>query len=782
MIQGRNLIMNNEWAVLLTEFLVNYWLHSSLFVGAALIALNLGWLNADRRGEIIAKLALFAGLLTSLIFVTDWRVIENNKTPLEISWQLSEKQIDESAAKVSAKAFENENNKSRHPDPKTASALEAPKLSKPNNAIEPSAILAKTESLMDWLKAVQWQFVLLSIWLVIALSIALFKLTKISQLYWLLENRQLVSDPKIIRIYSKLTQKLRVSSSVKLMESEKINSPIVFGQNEIILPVNFSGQFQSQQIEAALAHEIAHLKRKDSHWQRLFLVYSSLFFFQPLNKLLISRLYQIAEQRSDQLAGLWTGNSRALAEALAITAQNHFNASQNQWVPAMKSNKSQLLVRVEALLSTSSRSSSLMSVAFSSLITLFVLTVMPGCSISQVQAKSFLSGSDSRFDISNGKTRRMNMSHSGHGIKIKIKADLQDDLKFNDSDTAIIEFPEDSRLDITFEKNGDDDRRLLIKRKGAGQTEYHFYVDGDKKDYDQSGKQWFASVLPQIFRMTGLDATGRVARIKNKGGDSAVLDEVELIRSDFIQRVYQTELFKLSKLSNADAYRALELSENIQSDFELGGTLKAFVKTQNSSDKIWKKLFKVSQEIQSDFELAGFLKTTISHLPPQDDTQEYFFDAAESVQSDFEMRRLFSNFVTEKDVSEKLILKMLVAAENISSDFELASLLMETNQKAKMSDRIFDAYLKASKGISSDFEMARTFMSLLENKIEKTRLIELMDAAGDHISSDFELARFLIEVIDKQSIDAESKTALLGAADSIGSDFEQNRVFRRLNG
>lgn len=770
--------MNNEWMLLLTEFLVNYWLHSSLFVGSALIAFKLHWLNADRRGEIIAKLTLFAGVFTSILFVADWRVFENQQAPLEMNWQLKERQVNPGIPNDLVSYGTNKQNSKFKPEP----VAEVPGVAKSVNQVASSASQWSMDSLLTSIKDLQWQLILLSIWLVVSLSVLFFKLFRISQLYWLLENRQLVSDRKIIGIYSNLAQRLKVSSSVKLMESESISSPIVLGQNEIVLPIDFSKQYQSKQIEAALAHEIAHLKRKDSLWQRFFLMFNSLFFFQPLNKLLVQRLYQIAEQQSDQLASQWIGNSRALAEALAITAHNHFNSSQNQWVPAMKSNESQLLVRVEALLRKTPNSSSLLSVIFGTIISLLVLTVMPGLSISQAQAKSSKSDDSSQLNISNGKVRHMNMSHSQDGLKIKIKANLQGDIKFNDADTAIVEFPQASSLDITFEKDGDDDRQLLIERKEGGEVVYKYYVDGDKRDYDQSGKQWFASVLPQIFRMTGLDAKGRVARIQKKGGNSAVLDEVELIKSDFVQRVYMSELFRLSKLSATDAYRSLELSKNIQSDFEMAGVLKAFVKTQKSSDKNWKKLFEVSQDIQSDFELASFLKTTVSHLSSGGDAQGYFFEAAKSIQSDFEMRSLFSHFLTEKDVSETFMVKMLSAAKNISSDFELASLLMQANPKTKMNDEIFNAYLDTSKDISSDFEMSRTFISLLDNKMKKAQLIELIDTASDHISSDFELARFLISVIDKQSIDKESKAALLGAADRLSSDFEQNRVLRRIKG
>ena len=772
--------MNSAWSLLLSEFLLNYWLHSSLFVGVALLAFKLRWISADSQGETIAKTALFAGAFTSLLFVADWRVLDSELMPMEMAMQLTVTQenggsntnianhtITKESQLIKPTPVNVVNRLTNLRDDKVIN--EKAGVSQQHSGKQPQLI---SDYLITLINNLQWQIIILTLWLTIMLFVLCFKLVRISQLYWLLNSRKPVLDKNIIQIYSSLAQGLNLSCSVKLFESEFINSPIVFGQNEIVLPVGFSQSYQTDQIEAALAHEMAHLKRKDSIWQRVFVIFNSVFFFQPLNSLLVHRLYLIAEQQSDQLASLWTGNSRALAEALAITAYNHFNSSQSQWVPSMKSNKSHLLVRVEALLNNSQKPSSLYSVVLGTLLSIFVLTVMPGCSINQLQAKSFESG----------KVKHMSMTHSQNGTKIIIKAKLAGKIEFNDAETEIVKFPQDSYMDITFEKDGEDVKRLLIERKTDDEISYSYYVDGDKEDFAQNAKRWFASVLPQIFRVTGMDAEARVARIQKKGGDSAVLDEVQLIKGDFVQGLYMRHLYELTQLSDSDAYRSLELSQNLQSDFEQARVLKSFIKTQKLSNNHWQKLFKVSLNIQSDFELANLLKVSVSHLPSRGGAHQYFFDAAESIQSDFEMGGLFSYLLTEKQVSEQFIVRMLSADKNIHSDFELARLLIQANQKAKFNDDIFDAYLEVSENISSDFEMSRTFISLLDTEMDKAKLIKLMELASDDISSDFELARFLISLVEKQILDGELRAALLSATDNIGSSFERNRVVQRLKG
>ena len=162
-----------------------------------------------------------------------------------------------------------------------------------------------------------------------------------------------MTDKALQSILHRLTKRLSIRKPIILSEVDTIQSPIVFGEQEIVLPNGFALQYDDEQVEAALAHELGHILRKDSLWRKTIIFYNSLFYFQPLNQVLFTKINQIAEQRSDQFAEESTGNSRELAEALLITAKNNLTSSQNQWVPAMKSNKSQLLTRVEALLSSS---------------------------------------------------------------------------------------------------------------------------------------------------------------------------------------------------------------------------------------------------------------------------------------------------------------------------------------------------------------------------------------------------------------------------------------------
>jgi beta-lactamase regulating signal transducer with metallopeptidase domain len=85
----------------------------------------------------------------------------------------------------------------------------------------------------------------------------------------------------------------------------------------IWLPLTLLTRLPSDQIEALLAHELAHIARLDWLWNALQCGVESLLFFHPGVWWLSRRVRQEREHACDDLAVLACGNAIALAEALA---------------------------------------------------------------------------------------------------------------------------------------------------------------------------------------------------------------------------------------------------------------------------------------------------------------------------------------------------------------------------------------------------------------------------------------------------------------------------------
>jgi bla regulator protein blaR1 len=104
----------------------------------------------------------------------------------------------------------------------------------------------------------------------------------------------------------------------RLKESEALSVPVTTGVLHpiILLPAGWS-RWPSARLEAVLAHEIAHVARRDAFTQFLSLVHRAFFWFSPLGWWLVRQLTELSEQASDE-AVLAAGADRTLYAATLL--------------------------------------------------------------------------------------------------------------------------------------------------------------------------------------------------------------------------------------------------------------------------------------------------------------------------------------------------------------------------------------------------------------------------------------------------------------------------------
>ncbi|HUK89817.1 MAG TPA: M56 family metallopeptidase [Blastocatellia bacterium] len=100
-------------------------------------------------------------------------------------------------------------------------------------------------------------------------------------------------------------------------ESSWISVPVTIGvvSPVILLPMCWP-EWESEKLEAVLAHELSHIHRRDGLTQLLSAVHRSIFWFSPLSWWLHRRLLELAEEASDDSALLVTRNPTYYAEVL----------------------------------------------------------------------------------------------------------------------------------------------------------------------------------------------------------------------------------------------------------------------------------------------------------------------------------------------------------------------------------------------------------------------------------------------------------------------------------
>ncbi|HUP02076.1 MAG TPA: M56 family metallopeptidase, partial [Gemmatimonadota bacterium] len=92
------------------------------------------------------------------------------------------------------------------------------------------------------------------------------------------------------------------------------------GRSEICLPKRFLTDLDREQQRTALAHELAHLVRRDPLWELFAGVVQALFFFQPFHRIARLELRSASENLCDDWAVRQTGSPLGLARCLTDVA------------------------------------------------------------------------------------------------------------------------------------------------------------------------------------------------------------------------------------------------------------------------------------------------------------------------------------------------------------------------------------------------------------------------------------------------------------------------------
>src|SRR5690242_6200278 len=278
--------MSTPLASTLLAWLLTYLIHSTVLLGVA-------WLVTRRRrldpaaSDLLWKVALVAALVTGTI-----------QSRLELS---------------------------------TPAAMTLPAASLPPSVREPAIVPAKdspvgttsTTSRTSTTSSGGPSITLLTVllWASIALGSSLYYVARRLILIGRLADRRPVSDGPLAATLSELKRTTGFRRRVRLTMARTISSPVALGISEICVPELALSELGLEQQRSMLAHELAHLARRDSLWLAGASLLERFFFFQPLNRLARRELETTAEYLSDEWAMRKTGSAVSLAKCLATVAE-----------------------------------------------------------------------------------------------------------------------------------------------------------------------------------------------------------------------------------------------------------------------------------------------------------------------------------------------------------------------------------------------------------------------------------------------------------------------------
>lgn len=173
-------------------------------------------------------------------------------------------------------------------------------------------------------------------------------LTGFLSLAWLSRRGVCVAPEIWLTRLDNLRAKVRVSRTVRLLESSLVEAPILMGHFRplILVPIGLLTNLPSAQVESILLHELAHIRRHDYLLNALQNVVDGLLFYNPALWWISHVVRSEREKCCEDVVVAVSGNAHEYARALAALEETRWSGRE----PAVAAQGGSLMKRIRRLL------------------------------------------------------------------------------------------------------------------------------------------------------------------------------------------------------------------------------------------------------------------------------------------------------------------------------------------------------------------------------------------------------------------------------------------------
>ncbi|MEO7062504.1 MAG: M56 family metallopeptidase, partial [Dokdonella sp.] len=292
--------------------------------------------------ELLWRTALFGGMLTASVqTVLDM--------PTAVRFALPATSISSAAVQTPNASQPAHTVRPEANAPEVNAVAIAPRVAatKPVQISAPPARDLSVAARSRWLPS--WQLVLIAGWL----AGALLMLARFAVAWWRLErvlgHAKPLHQAAITTDVAALAIQARIAAP-RVAVLEDLMSPIAARGGRIVLPGWALDLLDREQVRAMLAHETAHVARRDPVWKLATAFWCATLWFLPLAAVARRRLDEVAELACDAWAANHLGDGRSLAECLAECAEQRVRGFDAKLAPAMAHRDSPLLQRIDQLI------------------------------------------------------------------------------------------------------------------------------------------------------------------------------------------------------------------------------------------------------------------------------------------------------------------------------------------------------------------------------------------------------------------------------------------------
>ena len=751
-----------DFASPLLGFVFTLLLHSTVLLGLAWAAERSGLLRNDGWSELAWRGALVGSLLTATLVSLPRDRIAGVAT----GW-MAPNPPTLVAAPASAAAAVDRHVLAPMPSPRRAVPLEAEDIvvRGPRPVTLPGAIIRYAAQ--AWL-AGALALLLLTAWR----GIGVYRLMHRTRREQLLppDRRENELAREVAAHYGLDTPDLRFSDSLA--------SPVVLPGGVVLLP-RWVSSLQPAELRALLAHELAHLARRDPSWRVLQHLALAPLFLQPLAWLALRRLDTLAERQADAAAARLLGDGRPLAECLArcLEQRTPTRPAAPRFALAMAERPGAVVDRVQRLLEEDPmsytppsrfKSRSALALALVAALALPSLAVI-------ARADGLLSGSSiSIHSDGDGETMTIKVRQAGY----KLDVEMDGDITFADDESDVLAMSSDAEFSIKETRDGT--TREIEFTPAANGVAREYEVEGKAQPFDAAGKAWLAQALPEMFRRSGVNAEARAARILKTRGADGLLAEIELISGDYSRSSYLGHLYGNAELDERQQARALDLIGAIDSDYELRRALTTALASKKISASQQKRVLAVAAQIDSDYELAELLIAALDAFTIDGPMFAEWSKVVERIDSDYEHRRVLDAVLDRYGDQPEAVRIALRAANDIGSDYERRQLLEASAGRVLADPQLRRDYLQAASGIGSDYERKEALLTLVKTgPVDAELALGILDAI-DGIGSDYETKEALVALARVMPAEARVIERYRQSARRLG-DYERGQAEKALD-
>ena len=215
---------------------------------------------------------------------------------------------------------------------------------------------------------------ILVIWI---LGVALFMLRLLgglSYIYYLKNRLNFPDDEYWVALIEDLSNRAGLKKGVELVESAMVRTPMVVGHLKplILFPMGILNRLSTEEVEAILAHELAHVLRNDYVFNILQSVVEALFYFNPAVWWLSSQIRNERESACDDIAINLIQNKMNYARAL-VTIQEMAYFPMTPALAFAGQRKSQFLMRMQRILNQPNNKSNVMEKLTATCLLIFLM-------------------------------------------------------------------------------------------------------------------------------------------------------------------------------------------------------------------------------------------------------------------------------------------------------------------------------------------------------------------------------------------------------------------------